>query len=153
MTDDTKRTSLSQRVSEVLQIKEEEKKQEIIQDFLTDKDTHDDFEYVRDTLKGMVEKAKDAVENLEQVAKESENARHYEVLANLIKTTGDTAEKILDIRKKKKDIEKEIIPSDNGKAPAIGNANIFVGTSAELLRMIKNKGQTETVDVTPAKEN
>lgn len=149
-----KRTSLSERLTASLQLQEEEKKQEIISDYINDKDTEEDYEYARKTIKAMVEVGKDAVDELKIVASESDQARHYEVLANLIKTTTENAEKLLDVRKKKKDLEKETPNEQQVSNSGVINNNTYIGTTAELLNIIKKTQEEKEslVDVTPEKE-
>lgn len=149
---------LSDRLNAVLEIKEEKKKQEIIKDFVQDKDTHEDFEYTRDVIQKMVEVGKEAVEELNTIAKETQQARHYEVLATLIKTTTDNAEKMIDVRKKKKELDRMLASntdeSTNGNVTNNGtvNNNMFIGTTADLLKMIRDNQKPQTVDVTPEVE-
>lgn len=146
---------LAEKLNAVLEIKEEQKKQEIIQDFIQDKDTHDDFEYARHIIKSMVEVGKEAVEELNSISKETQQARHYEVLANLIKTTTDNAEKIIDIRKKKKELDNS--HQDDGSGNTTNNGpvtnNTYIGTTADLLRMIRDNQKSQTVDVTPVEKS
>ena len=44
-----------------------------------------DYEYSRDTYYELLEKGKDSLETMMQVARESEHARAFEVLSNMIK--------------------------------------------------------------------
>lgn len=152
---DTQHIKLSERLDAVLEVQEEQKKQEIIQDFVQDKDSHADFEYARCVIKDMVEVGKEAVEELNTISKETQQARHYEVLANLIKTTTDNAEKIIDIRRKKMDLERGVTSDENSVTNTNNGTvtnNTFIGTTADLLKMIKDaqKGDSnQPIDVTP----
>lgn len=156
---DEKRVSLAEKLNKAFEIQEEEKRQDIIKDYVSDKDTHDDFEYSRQIIKDMISKGQDAIDHLAEISKETEQARHYEVLANLIKTTTDNAQSLLDIRKKKKDIDKQpVVPQANdGKTPEINsqNTNVFIGTTNDLLSLIKEQqkeASTPPVNVTPKTE-
>lgn len=155
MTDDAKRTSLSDRLNQTLEVAEQQKKQEIISEFIADKDTQDDFEYSRKVIKDMIDKGKEAVDELGEVAKESDQARHYEVLSNLIKTTSDNAQALMDIRKKKRDLDRNLAPTpDVPQIPGTpGQTNVFIGTTADVLQMIKDNTAPKTVDVTPKKDD
>jgi hypothetical protein len=96
---------------------------------------NNDYEYARTNLYNIIEKGQDALEHIVDIAKQSESARAFEVVANLIKTMAETNKDLLSLAKQKKELEKqEDTPEKN-----ITNNNLFVGSSAELLKMIKDK--------------
>jgi len=66
-----------------------------------------DYKYGRETLYNLVERGQDAIDGILDLCKETEHPRAYEVAGQLIKTVGETAEKLLDIQKKVKELEKE----------------------------------------------
>ena len=96
---------------------------------------NNDYEYARRNLYDIIEKGQDALEHIVDIAKQSESARAFEVAANLIKTMAETNKDLLNIAKTKKDLEK----NDDIPEQQITNNNLFVGSSAELLKMIKDK--------------
>jgi hypothetical protein len=96
---------------------------------------NDDYEYARRNLYDIIEKGNDALEHIVDIAKQSESARAFEVVTNLIKTMAETNKDLLALAKTKKDLEKEDKPAENN----VTNNNLFVGSSAELLKMIKDK--------------
>ena len=104
-------------------------KQEIIQ---PSKHT-DDYEYARQNLYDVIEKGNHALEDIMDIAKQSESARAFEVVTNLIKTMVDANKDLLQLAKTKKDLDKD---SDSQETKTVNN-NLFVGSSAELLKMIK----------------
>ena len=109
-------------------------------------DKDNDFEFARETLYDMICKGRDGVEEMLEVAKESEHPRAYEVLAKLIKDTADVSNQLMTLHKQKKEVEKEdapALPNPNGK----GDTNIFVGSTTDLQRMLK--GMNDEKDVTP----
>ena len=59
-----------------------------------------DYKYGRETLYNLVERGQDAIDGILDLCKETEHPRAYEVAGQLIKTVGDTAEKLLDLQKK-----------------------------------------------------
>lgn len=91
-----------------------------------------DYKYGRETLYNLVERGQDAIDGILDLCKETEHPRAYEVAGQLIKTVGETAEKLLDIQKKVKDLEKE----DEEKKIGTQN-NLFVGSTAELQKFLK----------------
>ena len=56
-----------------------------------------DYKYARENLYGLVERGQDAIEGILQLSKETEHPRAYEVAGQLIKTVGETAEKLLSL--------------------------------------------------------
>ena len=67
-----------------------------------------DYKYARENLYGLVERGQDAIDGILDVAKETEHPRAYEVAGQLLKTVGDTAEKLLDLQKKIKELEEYV---------------------------------------------
>ena len=72
------------------------------------------------------------MENLTFLAKEGESPRAYEVIGQLIKTLAETNKDLLDLAKKKKDIQQE-----KGEQPTHVTNALFVGSTAELQKLIK----------------
>lgn len=100
-----------------------------------DSSTDEDFEYARDNLKGMIEKGNIAIDGILQLAKESESPRTYEVAAQLIKTMTEANKDLLGLRKQKKELQKD----DKPKQTNTTNNNLFVGSTADLAKMLKAK--------------
>jgi hypothetical protein len=97
----------------------------------------DDYEYARQNLYDAIEKGSGALEDIIDIAKQSESPRAFEVATNLIKTIVDANKDLLELAKRKKELEK----IDNPEGPQTVNNNLFVGSSAELLKMLKNKSE------------
>ena len=95
---------------------------------------NDDYEYARRNLYDVIEKGNNALEDIMDVAKQSESPRAYEVVTNLIKTMVDANKDLLTLAKTRKELEKYQEPEQKN----ITNNNLFVGSSAELLKMIKD---------------
>jgi len=94
-----------------------------------------DYDYARDNLYNIIEKGNAALDDIMDIAKQSESARAFEVVTNLIKTMADANKDLLDLAKKKKELDK----TAEQEQPNITNNNLFVGSSADLLKMIKDK--------------
>jgi len=92
-----------------------------------------DYEYSRAQLYSLIEKGQEAVDGILEVAQESESARSYEVAGQLIKHVADTADKLMDLQKKVKDIEEV----DTKQTTQVTNNSLFVGSTAELQKMLK----------------
>ena len=97
-----------------------------------------DYKYGRETLYGLVERGQDAIDGILELSKETEHPRAYEVAGQLIKTVGETAEKLLDVQKKIKDLEKE----DERKIGTQNN-HLYVGSTSELQKFLKKEKQKE----------
>ena len=94
-----------------------------------------DYKYSREVFYGLVERGQDAIEGILDIARESEHPRVYEVAGQLIKTVGETTEKLIDLQAKMKELDK-----DNNMPNKVQN-NLFVGSSTELQRLLKNNAQ------------
>lgn len=94
---------------------------------------NNDYEYARRNMYDIIEKGSSALEDMLDLARQSESPRAFEVVTNLIKTLAETNKDLLDIAQKQKDLTKE----EQGPEKVVTNNNLFVGSSAELLKMIK----------------
>jgi len=92
-----------------------------------------DYKYARENLYGLVERGQDAIDGILDVAKETEHPRAYEVAGQLLKTVGDTAEKLLDLQKKIKELEKD----EEGQKIGTQHNHLYVGSTSELQKFLK----------------
>ena len=90
-----------------------------------------DYKYGRETLYNLVERGQDAIDGILDLCKETENPRAYEVAGQLIKTVGDTAENLLDLQKKVKELEAE---NPNLKTQ---HNHLYVGSTSDLQKYLK----------------
>ena len=111
-----------------------------------EKNVDNDYKYSRDTYYELVEKGKESLELMIEVARESEHPRAFEVLSGMIKNISDVNDRLMDLNKKKKDLDKR----EEIKNIANTTNNLFVGSTAELQKILKN--ESEMVDVTPKPE-
>jgi len=108
----------------------------------------DDVALARDTYKKMMVKGEEAVDRMFDLADAIEHPRAYEVLGNTIKTVTDIADKLVDLHKKNKDINKDEDITPKLEGPTTNN-NLFL-TTDEFQRKIQDaKESSEVVDVTP----
>jgi hypothetical protein len=113
------------------------------------KNVETDYEYSRDTYYDLIEKGRESLELMIEVARESEHPRAFEVLSGMIKGIADVNDKLMALNKAKKDIEKVDNPQLENKSGTTNN-NIFVGSTTELQRFLGQK--EEPKDITPEKE-
>ena len=66
-----------------------------------------DYDYSRETYYELIERGKDALENMIEVARESEHPRAYEVLSGMIKNISDVNDRLMILNKGKKELEKK----------------------------------------------
>ena len=93
-----------------------------------------DYDYTRGNLYSLIEKGQEAINGIMEVAGETASPRAYEVAGQLIKSVADTTDKLADLHKKIKDIE-----DDNSKNQGnVTNNALFVGSTAELQKMLKD---------------
>ena len=112
-------------------------------------DKDKDYEYSRETLYDLIEKGREGIEEMIEVARQSEHPRAYEVLAGLIKDTANTSEKLMDLHRKIKNIDQMMLPSPE---QATTTNNLFVGSTTELQKMLTDLKQEQERDVTPKED-
>ena len=103
-------------------------------DRLKKDDIEKDYEYTRGNLYSIIEKGQEAINGILELAQESEMPRAYEVAGQLIKSVSDATDKLMDLQKKLKDVEEET----KVKGPSTVNNALFVGSTAELQKLLKN---------------
>lgn len=102
-----------------------------------------DFERVRRDLFDLAGQGDEAIELMLELARESEHPRAFEVLGQLIKQNAEIGEKILKLHKSKKEVDKEDDIPALGQQAATNN-NVFIGSTAELQKMLRDEKVIET---------
>lgn len=97
----------------------------------------DDFETARQNIMSVIDKGQQALQGIIDVAAMSQHPRSYEVVADLMTSVVNANKDLLEIQKKKKDLLKR----EDGPKSGTTNNNLYVGTTADLLKMIKAKKQ------------
>jgi hypothetical protein len=100
----------------------------------TSEDIKKDYEYTRGNLYSIIEKGQEAIDGILELAQESEMPRAYEVAGQLIKNVADATDKLLTLQQKLKDVQEE----KDTKGPTTVNNALFVGSTAELQKLLKN---------------
>ena len=98
-----------------------------------------DYEYARGNFYSIVEKGQEALNGALELAQETESARAYEVAGQLIKSVADATDKLLDLQKKLKDVEEE----SQSKGPTNVTNALFVGSTADLAKLLKQNKQQD----------
>ena len=98
-----------------------------------------DYKYQRENFYNLIEKGTDAIDGILEIAKESDHPRTYEVAGNLIKQVAEVAEKLGDLQEKMKRLKE--VPNT---APKNVTNALFVGSTAELQRLLKGKSDDKS---------
>ena len=106
-----------------------------------DNDIQKDYEYTRVNLYSLIEKGQEAINGILELAQESEMPRAYEVAGQLIKNVADATDKLMDLQKKLKEVEEE----RQAKGPTNVTNALFVGSTAELAKLLKKQPTDENV--------
>ena len=80
----------------------------------------------------MIERGQDGLEELLEIAKQSEHPRAFEVVGQMIDKLTTTNKELLNLHKTKKDIKTE-------KGPTSVTNALYVGSTADLQKMLKSK--------------
>ena len=105
--------------------------------FQDKRDIKDDYELARTTYKDLINTGMRSLDVLSELARESEHPRAFEVLSRAIKDVADTTDKLMELQKNKKALNKE--EEEIEKKRLVTNNNLFVGSTADLQKMILDK--------------
>tara|TARA_Y100000996_G_scaffold339884_1_gene276903 strand:- start:857 stop:1252 length:396 start_codon:yes stop_codon:yes gene_type:complete len=123
---------IDQQLDDILNIESDiKKKTEIVKVPERSENIETDYRYARENLYGLVERGQDAIDGILQLSKETEHPRAYEVAGQLIKTVGETAEKLIDLQSKLKKLE------DEEQKVGTQHNHLYVGSTSELQKFLK----------------
>ena len=129
-------TNIDEHLDEVLGVinmpKKEIIKVEKVKPSINGQDEDTDFQYARENLYNLIERGQDGLEELLEIAKQSEHPRAFEVVGQMIDKLTTTNKELLNLHKTKKDIKTEKGPTN------VTNA-LYVGSTADLQKMLKGK--------------
>ena len=115
------------------------KQVEVINTPHEDNDVEADYNLSRKTFRSLIDKGNAAMENLTDLAKESESPRAYEVLATMMRTIADTTKDLYDLQKKTKDLK----GARRDEPTVTVEKAVFIGSPSDLLKKIKEEKQSE----------
>ena len=90
----------------------------------------------RKSLRSLLDQAQDAATEAMSIAIQSQQPRAFEVASQMVKAASDLASSILDYHKKVKDIKEE----EEKKPQKIGTQNVFIGSTSELMKALRENG-------------
>jgi hypothetical protein len=113
---------------------------------MTKEHIDNDYEFSRNQYYKLAEKGDEAIELMMDLARESESPRAFEILSLMIKSNAEIADRLMDLQKKKKDVEKtNDIP--NPALTGVTNHNLFIGSTQDLAKMIEDRQQNLIKDI------
>lgn len=98
----------------------------------------DDYETTRTNLHHLLTQGQDALFHALAVAKNSEHPRAFEVVGGLMKHVADINHQLLDLHKKRQQIEIASEKKNGGSETNVTNNAIFVGSTNELSKMLND---------------
>ena len=101
-------------------------------------DSTRDYEYTRGNLYSLIEKGQEALDSIMEVAQEGQQPRAFEVVSQLIKNVADTTDKLVDLQQKMK-----VLKEEDPRGPSTVNNALFVGSTAELQKLLKKQSDTK----------
>ena len=106
-------------------------------------DKEDDYTLARQTMRKLLIKGEDTLDELINLAKNSEHPRSYEVTGQLMKTLSDVSKDLLGLQKQIKELE-----TDGNQNQNIGTQNnvVFAGSTHELMKLLGKKDGNNTID-------
>ena len=100
-----------------------------------------DYDTTRNNLRILLHQGQEALQKSLDVAMQSEHPRAFEVVGNLMKQLAEVNQQLMDLHQQKQKLDE---PSKAEKAKQVTNNNaIFVGSTAELNKLIKNMAKGE----------
>ena len=100
-------------------------------------DQQKDYEYTRGELYSLIDQGQEAVKGALEVAQESGHPRAYEVATNAMKQVADMTDKLIDLQGKMKKLDEPTA----GATPKTVNNTMFLGSTADLQKMLKEMGK------------
>lgn len=101
----------------------------------------DDYETARGNMDNVIEVGTEAMTELAEMAKLSQDPRIYRVLTELLSAMTTANKELMEIKAKEVDIKIKEQSAEKEPAATV-NQNLYVGSTAELLEILKNKDST-----------
>lgn len=101
--------------------------------------TDNDYETAKGNMHNVIDVGTRAMTDLADMAQQSQDPRVYRVLTELISAMTTANKELMEIKSKEVDIRHKEEKTDN--SPKTVNQNLFVGSTAELLKLMQKKEQ------------
>ena len=109
-------------------------KTEKVKPLVNGQEDETDFQYARENLYNLIERGQDGLEELLEIAKQSQHPRAFEVVGQMIDKLANTNKELLNLHKTKKDIQAE-----KTSGPTNVTNALFVGSTSDLQKLLKGK--------------
>ena len=107
-----------------------------------DEDVNTDYEKSREHYYKLLDKGNDALEYALMIAKQTDHPRAFEVVGQLLKNTTEVNDRIMELQIK---MEQMKALERKGNPTRVTNNALFVGSTAELQKLIKGKEKEDAV--------
>jgi hypothetical protein len=102
-------------------------------------DLQDDYELTRDTLRSLIIRGNDTLDNMMQIANSTEMPRAFEVAGTMINTIAGTAKELMNLQKQMKELRKGTAAEQSAQVIQTQNNIVFQGSTAELMKQIRQE--------------
>ena len=99
-------------------------------------DIDTDYQYARENLYGLIESGSNALNDLVEIASQSQSPRAFEIVSQLIKTLTDANKDLLEVQNKVKKLKDETPKGPNNVTNAL-----FIGNTTELQKLLKEQSK------------
>jgi len=99
-----------------------------------DENSENDYKYARENFYTVIEAGTSALEDMIDVARQSQHPRAYEVLSTIMKTLVDANKELVDMSNKKKEEKQKAEKEDDAKT--VNQSVHFHGTTEEMRKML-----------------
>jgi len=101
-----------------------------------DETVSNDVETARDNIQDAIAVSQQAVQDMLNIAQQSQHPKAYESLNSILKTYADLSMGLVDLQMKKQRLQGKSGSDDSKKTV---NNNLFVGSTADILKMLEGK--------------
>lgn len=102
-------------------------------------DSEADYEFARTNLKGLLDKANEAIELMMRLAQGCEHPRAFEVLGNLMRNSSDITDQLMSLQKDRKRLSTESLAAkttNGSESNLTTNNSLFVGSVTQLQKFL-----------------
>lgn len=110
-------------------------------------EAQDDYELSRETYRDLMEKGTEALDLMMELARDAEHPRAFEVLGQMIKSTADVTDKLMDLQKKRVEITKNINTSENANNNNPEEGATLKLTTADLQELVMKSIEEDREEV------
>jgi multidrug efflux pump subunit AcrB len=104
----------------------------------SDSDVYEDYQHIRKHLKSLMRRSNETLDEILDLASESGAPRAYEVAGQILKTSSEISEKLIQLHKNKKELNEV-----NNNVNVTNNNAMFFGSTNELLKALKSQNIIE----------